>query len=76
MCLGFERVAEGMPEIQNPAQTGFLFIGGNHFRLDPHRFGDQTVHQIPDVCASTSSRCSAKVRNSGASAITPALIIS
>ena len=44
--LRFERVPERMTEIQNAAQTRFLFVRRNDFRFDPHRFGDQPVHNF------------------------------
>ena len=44
--FSFERVAEGVAEIQNAAQAAFALVGGNHLHLHAHGVGDDAVHGI------------------------------
>ena len=39
----FERVTDGVAEIQDAAQIAFALIRGNHFGLDAHGVGDDAV---------------------------------
>ena len=39
--FGFQRVADGVSEIEDAAQAGFALVGGNHLGLHLHTFGDQ-----------------------------------
>ena len=34
--LGFERMAHGMAEVQDPPQVALAFVGGDHFGFDAH----------------------------------------
>ena len=36
----FQRVADGVPEVQNPAEAGLAFVGADDLRLDPGGLGD------------------------------------
>src|SRR5439155_1435963 len=39
----FERVADGMAEIEDAAQTALVFVGGNHFGLQLHGLSNQPL---------------------------------
>ena len=74
--LGLQSVANRMAEVQNLAQAAFPLVGGNHFRLDPNRFGDDFVHHGGGRGQATSRRRSASKWNKEGLAITPHLITS
>ena len=44
--FGFERVPEGVAEIEDAPQAAFALVGRNHFGLDAHRIGDDAVHRL------------------------------
>ena len=44
--LGFQRVAEGMAEVENAPAVLFLLVARNHFSLDAHRIADHAVHNV------------------------------
>ena len=46
--LGFERVPEGVAEIQDAPQIAFPLVGGDHFGFHAHRFGDDVVDGAGD----------------------------
>ena len=39
----FERMADGVAEIQDAAEPSFAFVGGNDFGLNPDGVGDDSL---------------------------------
>jgi hypothetical protein len=44
--LGFERMPERMPEVQDPAQSRFPLVGAHHLRLDSYRFSHNMFQRL------------------------------
>ena len=42
----FERVADGMPEIEDAPRAGFTLVRGDHARLQPAAFGDERSESV------------------------------
>ena len=41
--FGFERMADGVPKVQNASQVALFFVRGDHFAFDAHTLGNGLI---------------------------------